>query len=425
MIPRILSRSPARWALGCAGALSLGGAGACAAPCAPRVVDGVALSDQVCAPELRVPAPTVAAQDGLPVLGAWPADAAGRPAPGAHPIVIFAHASQKSGCKVYDRYKALQAAWARAGAVVLSVGAGRRACGKMSAESLELRAEGLRAARSAAEAGARGEGPLAPLAGAINPQQVWYAGHSRGGGAALLAAAADEAEGRPVTGVIALQPTPPRRWGLLAPTRAPALVLLAGADTDVTPALTRSVLDETVGPIEVVTLPGAVHAWTGDDLPLRAGDAPGTDAATQRAWTEALTAAALRGEPGAPWVRADGLPRVWARWPGQVALGVEGARAGLPWGSARPQDPDGGWWELPVTEPGARLAGPRGAGGQLDLRVVGPPGAALRADPGGERRLGPAAATPQGEQLSLPGDADRIVADRPGVWVQAVAWRPG
>jgi dienelactone hydrolase len=265
------------------------------------------------------------------VLAHWPTqgDPAGRGwsdiAEGDHPVVIFGHAQVAQDCSVYDRYRRLHRDWASRGWVVLSVAAGGSLCGSMDAQNLEGRTALMESAWASLDALDAGHGELGPfLAGALDPSQLVLAGHSRGGGAALLAGGRAADEGRPLAGVVALQPVDPAAWELeLPPLTAPVLLVLAERDSDVSALHTASLPDAFAGRWGLVDVPGGVHAWTADDLPPRRAAEPGTTAAAQRALTDTVAGRFLDELPApSPWQWADEVeelsePPVRMRWGGQ------------------------------------------------------------------------------------------------------------
>lgn len=246
-------------------------------------------------------------------------------ADGDHPVVVFGHAQVAGDCSVFDRYRRLHRDWAARGWVVLSVAAGGSLCGSMDAENLEGRTALMESAWDSLSALDAGRGELGPFfAGALDDSTVVLAGHSRGGGAALLAGARAASEDRPPAGVVALQPVDPAAWEFTLPgLEVPVLLVLAERDSDVSALHTASLPDAFAGRWGLVDVPGGVHAWTADDLPPRRAAEPETTAAAQRALTDAVVGRFLDELPApAPWTWAPEVEAVSAapvrmRWGGQ------------------------------------------------------------------------------------------------------------
>lgn len=247
-------------------------------------------------------------------------------APGEHPVVVFSHAANADTCTLHNRYSRLHSRWASQGWIVVSVAAGGSLCGSMSAENLEQRAALVELARSALPGLDRGLGDLGPfMAGHLDSGRVVFAGHSRGGGASLLAAAWAAEEDRPPLGVVALQPVDPMAWVVpLGTVAVPTLLVLAENDADVVAAHTAS-LDAAFGAAwGTVEVPGGIHAWTADDLPPRADADPETSADAQRLLTDEVSAQAfveLDGEGTlAPWAWTDDIA-LWSDIPLRMRWG--------------------------------------------------------------------------------------------------------
>ena len=111
-----------------------------------------------------------------------------------------------------------------------------------------------------------GQGPLAWLSPA-DLDRVFYAGHSRGGASAFIAASLD----RRTCGVLALQPTDAKgdsfigntdRWDRLP--ALPALTITAEQDTDVSYPWSERLAERTSGPTTTVTIYGGCHGFTTD-----------------------------------------------------------------------------------------------------------------------------------------------------------------
>lgn len=226
---------------------------------------------------------------GTALFASWPTkggDGARDLAPGRWPVVLFAHGAFHAGCSDLHRaFRTLHAHWASHGFVVLSLDLAAVGCGRISAGDLEARADGLAGAYAALEALDR----RGPLAGHLDRKRVVLAGHSRGGGAALMAAAR-----LPVQGVLALQPVDPSHSGAtLEPVAVPALVVTAEGDTDVAFPHGQAVEARLRGPWSFAGVVGGVHAFSSDALPLREEDRPGLSRGEQLGLTGAVSTAFL------------------------------------------------------------------------------------------------------------------------------------
>lgn len=257
-----------------------------------------------CPDRLRTP-------DRTRLFATWPtaddAAATGRAdvRPGRWPVVVFAHGAHKADCHDLHRaFQTLHRSWASAGAIVLSVDLAEIGCDRIQAADLQQRAAGLGRVLSALdELDAAG-----PLAGHIDRDRVVLAGHSRGAGAALMAAA-----DWPVAGVMALQPVDVTHSGVVPrPIAVPALVVMAEGDTDVTFPHGQTMEQLLTGPYAWAGIVGGVHAYSSDRLPLRKRDAPQVSREAQLQSTAAVTRAFLGGvvhgwEEALPWVAGQAL----------------------------------------------------------------------------------------------------------------------
>lgn len=151
--------------------------------------------------------------------------------------------------------------------------------------------------------------PSSPVAGRIDWARVFYAGHSRGAAAAIIASELD-----PNTrGVIALQPTDAKgdswigytsRWVQLP--NVPVLVISAEQDFDVSFPWSERLLERMQGPTTQVTIYGGCHGYTADTSTNGCQECNWVQAAPwldycryisrdqQHRWTQQFTTAFLR-----------------------------------------------------------------------------------------------------------------------------------
>lgn len=449
-----------------------------------RAADGrhhVASSDGdgLCPLPLSLPlGPAVGGPAGLPgggarrVLAHWPAatDPAetgwSDVAEGRHPVVVFGHASVAESCAVYDDYRRLHRDWAAAGWVVLSVAAGGSLCGPVSAENMDDRARLLTGAWAALDELDAGAGPLGALLGDhLDPERVVLAGHSRGGGAALLAAGRGAADGRPPAGVVAFQPVDTMAWGLPLPAvTVPTLLVLAEKDSDVSAAHTASLDDAFAGPWGMVEVPGGIHAWTADALAPRPQAEPETTAAAQRRLADGVARAVLAelhgGETPAFWelgpavaaLSAAPVRMQWGGRPGALVVddfddddpgaGPGGAHSaegltenteGVPHPADDPDRHGRARWRR-LAGDGGRLglalpaSLPPGTPVLVELQAILDPGSSLSAELGGAPvplavpLPGDASLRDQGRALTLQAALEAGGADALGLWIDGGAW---
>ncbi len=109
--------------------------------------------------------------------------------------------------------------------------------------------------------------PSHPLFGRVDRNRVFYGGHSRGAGAALVARELDP----DVRGVFCLQGTDVRRDATVGNTNrwiqlpdVPVLSITAEQDTDVIYPFSERILERFTGPATMVTIYGGCHAYSTD-----------------------------------------------------------------------------------------------------------------------------------------------------------------
>jgi dienelactone hydrolase len=188
-------------------------------------------------------------------------------AAGRLPLVVFhpgAAAFDPQHPTLADRFDHLLRRWASHGFVVASIEApslvwdeGRVVPGTLA--NLAAMAENQRAA--IARLRALGAQPDHPLFGHVDADRVIVAGHSRGGGAAILAAASDPA----VIAGILLEPLDPlttpggeQVWNTALP-KKPLLLLAAGNDADLPYPMVDFLYERRAGPVSFPTIVGATH----------------------------------------------------------------------------------------------------------------------------------------------------------------------
>ena len=200
---------------------------------------------------------------------AYPVDGAGAVAEGPFPLIVFHHAAH-SPPDLYDAYTTLHDHWASWGYLVASVDGSALVYASQSWENLtdmsryQLGAMDLLLDESA--------DPSSALYGRIDPDQVWVAGHSRGGGASLISLWREPSlAGALCFAQVSPLQTPSQDWddpdgnGDRAFPARPILFLAAGDDLDEPWPLPHSAYDQTVGPTLFVVEHGTNHEWTYDE----------------------------------------------------------------------------------------------------------------------------------------------------------------
>lgn len=247
----------------------------------------------------------------------------GAVARGKWPLVIFAHANEDteagdgSCLEIFDRYRYLHARWASWGYVVASIDESRTNCEPPSRKNIIERSDGMLAALERLRE--LDADPESRFGGRLDLSRIVLAGHSRGGGAALHTATRLEE----VEGIVLLQSIDLSSFGLGAPSLdAPAFGVTAGRDTDLDFPYTEPNEALFDGPHSWVTIEGGLHAWSGDNLPLRAEDEPGITRAEQLATTAYFTSAFLVHHIGA----SDGGPTLERPGARRALYSHDGAR---------------------------------------------------------------------------------------------------
>lgn len=252
---------------------------------------------------------------------------AGAPAPGRHPVIVFSHANNDRVCKIFESYYSLHDQWASWGWVVASVDGTPFNCKRGDRLNLDLRTQAIGSAIDRLRE--LDADPSSRFFGALDLQTIVLAGHSRGGGASLLAA-----RGRDdVVGVISLQGIDPRVFGFAAALdRQPVLAITAGNDVDLNYPRVEPVEDLLRGPYTWVNLNGGIHAYTADVVPLEFDDRPQITRNLQHQLTNLYTTAflqhvrhgdedellyTLRGNEVAQRISAAGVYQRW-RAPGNA-----------------------------------------------------------------------------------------------------------
>jgi dienelactone hydrolase len=200
----------------------------------------------------------------------------GKLAEGKFPLVVFHHgAANLAGpatgpfATIYLRFDPLLKRWASHGFVVATIDGvdliigGNPARGTtLSLMNLTGMSENQRATISYLKT--RNEDPAWPLARHIDAERVVVAGHSRGGGAALITAAAEPE----VMAAILLKPIDPLMapggevmWNRKLPAR-PMLINIAGSDGDVTYPISDFLYERRASAQSAHTIVGSVHNYT-------------------------------------------------------------------------------------------------------------------------------------------------------------------
>jgi pimeloyl-ACP methyl ester carboxylesterase len=190
-------------------------------------------------------------------------------AEGPFPLIVFHHAAH-SPSQIYDDYTELHGHWATHGYVVASVDGSALVSSSQSWDNLsdmsavQLAGRELLLAESADETTA--------FAGRIDPDRVFVAGHSRGGGASLISLWREPAlAGALCFAQVSPLQTPDPDWGdpeengdRPFPER-PLLFLAAGDDLDEPWPLPHSAYDQNSGPTVFVVEHGTNHEWAYDE----------------------------------------------------------------------------------------------------------------------------------------------------------------
>lgn len=210
-------------------------------------------------------------------------------APGRWPVIIFAHANSDRECNIYRRYYSLHDHWASWGFVVASVDGTHTNCRVGTKENIEERIAGQLAAVD--KLSRLDADPDSRFFGRIDLSRVVFAGHSRGGGASLVAA---ERYGD-AAGVIDLQGVDLTSFGFGSQTLPdyPVLGVTAGEDRDLDYPYVELTEDQLGGPYTWLTINGGIHAYTSDSAPIEPDDEPFISKSQQHAITEYYSTAFL------------------------------------------------------------------------------------------------------------------------------------
>lgn len=207
------------------------------------------------------------------------------------PVIVFAHANNDRVCQIFESYYSLHDHWASWGYVVAAVDGTAANCAKGSRENIELRAAMMRSALETLRD--LDADPESRFFERLDLSHVVFAGHSRGGGAAFIAA-----RGLPeVAGIITLQgiDLPAFGFGLGNSTALPTISMTAGNDVDLHYPRVEAIEDRLGGPYTWVNINGGIHAYTADVVPLEFDDRPGISRGNQHNLTELYTTAFLLG----------------------------------------------------------------------------------------------------------------------------------
>ncbi len=187
---------------------------------------------------------------------------------GPFPLVVFHHAAH-SPSEIYDDYTELHDHWASHGYVVASVDGSSLVSASQSWQNLtDMSSFQLATMERLLD---ESEDETSALAGQVDPDLVFVAGHSRGGGASLISLWREPSlAGAICFAQVSPLQTPSQDWedpdgngDRPFPVR-PVLILAAGDDLDEPWPLPQSAYDQTLGPAALVTLHGTNHEWTYD-----------------------------------------------------------------------------------------------------------------------------------------------------------------
>lgn len=208
---------------------------------------------------------------------------------GKWPVVVFAHANHDRTCRIFDRYVSLHDHWASWGAIVISISSTLHNCQPGSYHNLLWRKQDIE--RTLETLKTWNSQPDHWLYDRLDLDRVILAGHSRGGGAALLASMAPP-QGVNIRGVINLQGIDLTSFGFGSPQiKTPTLGIVAGNDVDVNFPGVDGNQELIRAPHTWVTLFGAIHAYTADTSPLEFDDEPKITRQQQRDMTQLYTTA--------------------------------------------------------------------------------------------------------------------------------------
>ncbi len=210
-------------------------------------------------------------------------------ADGPFPLVVFSHANNDTTCSIFRRYYGLHDHWASWGVVVFSVDDTDLNCQRGTRQNIVDRRDAMLAALE--DAARLNADPDSELFGRIDLERVVFAGHSRGGAAAMTGALERPGE---VSGIIALQSVDLTGYGFGSPRiTLPTLGVSASEDKDLEypyVEVTEELLD---GPYTWITIHGGVHAYTSSDVSKEPDEVPGVTRGQQLNVTEHYTTAFL------------------------------------------------------------------------------------------------------------------------------------
>lgn len=220
------------------------------------------------------------------------------PHPGRHAWVMFHHAVHGPYPGVtYDRYDGIFDRWATHGIVTFSIDGARvffppAPCGAGSTPSgggcyttqsyAQLQVVAGMMSDAITHVLAEQENDAFPLKCALDKARGGVAGHSRGGGSALLVKTAGRTDGAVIKGYVGFQPvnpemasgapSPPLPPSAVPAFDLPALWLESGNDGDVTYPITATLYAHTRNKAALVTILGSKHTYTLDTpLPSQGG----------------------------------------------------------------------------------------------------------------------------------------------------------
>ena len=194
----------------------------------------------------------------------------GRVAEGKFPVIIFAHANHDRQCNIYRGYYSLHDHWASWGFVVVAIDGTVLDCSPGTKQNIELRSAGQIAAIDTLKE--MNDDPDSRFYHHLDMDRLVFAGHSRGGGAALVSLR----QHPDVAGVIDMEGVDLTAFGFGKATLpdVPVVGLTAGEDVDLNYPHCEPTEDMLGGEYTWVNVNGGIHAFTADGSPLEHDDEP-------------------------------------------------------------------------------------------------------------------------------------------------------
>ncbi|MEM1349737.1 MAG: hypothetical protein AAGI01_14340, partial [Myxococcota bacterium] len=227
---------------------------------------------------------------------------------GAWPVVIFAHANHDGQCEIFEEYFGLMDHWASWGYIVVSVDGTHLNCQSGTNQNIVDRKDGMLAALQTLEQ--MNEDADSPFFGHVDGTRVVFAGHSRGGGAAIIGAAEVRQE-RAIAGIIDFQGVDVTSYGFGNPDiPGPFLGFSASRDVDLNFPYVEPTEEQLIGPYTWVTIIGGIHAWTANRTPTEPDDFPKIEQGEQHDVQEYFSTAFLAHHVGVATREGDAVGRL-------------------------------------------------------------------------------------------------------------------